>query len=116
MPYLYIAAMLFCTATGQLLIKKGSNSVNNNKVSANRVKLYLNKHLVSGVLITLLAPLFYFMALQFLELSTAFALSSLNYVIIMFLSALIFQEKLSREKIWGTVCIMIGVIFFNLQL
>jgi drug/metabolite transporter (DMT)-like permease len=105
--------MILFTVVGQLLIKVASSKITLNLKSLN-IKTLTNPWLVSGVITTFCAPVFYFLALRKLDLSTAFAFSSLNYAVVMIASAIFFGEKLSFNKILGTIIIVAGIILFSI--
>lgn len=113
MEYTFLLIMILFTVTGQLLIKKASSEVEIN-IKSLKLKNLINFWFLSGVLVTFCAPIFYFLALKKIDLSTAFAFSSLNYVLIMAASAIFFKEKISVNKIIGTLIIVIGVLLFSI--
>ncbi len=65
---------------------------------------------MSGILATLFAGIFWLFALEKLEISHAYAYASLNYLLITILGVLLFNESLSVYKILGLVLIMAGLI------
>ena len=56
-----------------------------------------------------------FLALKKLDLSVAFAFSSLNYALVMIASIVLLKEKISLSKIIGTSIIVIGKLLFNIK-
>ena len=112
--YVYLIVMIMCTVTGQMLIKVASSHVTISIKTLN-LKTILNPWLLSGVFITFIAPLFYFLALKKLDLSVAFAFSSLNYALVMIASIVLLKEKISLSKIVGTSIIVIGILLFSIK-
>ena len=112
--YFYLLVMIICTVAGQMLIKVASSQVTISIKTLN-LKTILNPWLLSGVLITFIAPLFYFLALKKLDLSVAFAFSSLNYALVMIASIVLLKEKISLSKIVGTSIIVIGILLFSIK-
>ncbi|MBA7489476.1 hypothetical protein ES702_00010 [subsurface metagenome] len=53
-------------------------------------------------------------ALKGLELKLFYALTSLNYVVVMILSRIVLKEGLSRNRIVALCLIVVGVTVFNL--
>ena len=112
--YVYLLIMILCTVVGQMLIKVASTQVTISFKTLN-LKTILNPWLLSGVFITFIAPLFYFLALKKLDLSVAFAFSSLNYALVMIASIVLLKEKISLSKIVGTSIIVIGILLFSIK-
>lgn len=111
--YYYLIIMICLTVAGQLLIKVASSKITIKRSELN-LKTLTNPWLLSGVAITFTAPLFYFLALRKIDLSIAFAFSSLNYALVMLASAFFFKEKLSFNKIIGTLIIVAGILLFSI--
>jgi drug/metabolite transporter (DMT)-like permease len=53
-------------------------------------------------------------ALKGLDLKLFYALTSLNYVVVMVLSRIVLRESLSRNKVVAGCLIVAGVVVFNL--
>jgi drug/metabolite transporter (DMT)-like permease len=113
MEYYYLIIMVCLTVAGQLLIKVASSKVTLKRSELN-FKTLSNPWLVSGVAITFAAPVFYFLALKKIDLSIAFAFSSLNYALVMIASSVFFKEKLSFNKVIGTLIIVAGILLFSI--
>lgn len=113
MEYAFLLLMILFTVAGQLLIKKASSEVEI-KLKTLNLKTLTNPWLVSGAVVTFCAPIFYFLALKKMDLSVAFAFSSLNYALVLFASAIFFMEKISINKIIGTLIIVLGILSFNI--
>lgn len=111
--YYFLICMICLTVCGQLLIKVASSKVTLKRGELT-FKTLTNPWLVSGVLVTFTAPVFYFLALRKIDLSIAFAFSSLNYALVMIASSIFFKEKLSFNKIIGTIIIVAGIILFSI--
>ncbi len=74
------------------------------------VHLALNPWIIASYASAFLASLFWWLALQKLDLSHAYPFTMLSYVLILLLSALLFREAITTPKIIGMVLIIAGMI------
>ncbi len=103
---------------GQLLIKKGI-------VGFGRVELHLSNMIRTalqvftvpmvslGIIAYFVSAFFWIIALSKLELSYAYPLLSIGYVLVLFLSYFLFRESLNLHRLIGTVLIVAGIYFIS---
>jgi len=106
----YAFAMLGILLTGvsQVLLKIG---VRNDSTS---LGVYLNPFTVAAYFIFLIVTVCGVFALQGLELKLFYALTSLNYVVVMVLSGVVLKEEVGVDKLLAVGLIVVGVVVFNL--
>jgi undecaprenyl phosphate-alpha-L-ara4N flippase subunit ArnE len=96
-----ILAILF-TVFGQLMLKQ-----------ADIIKKYRMQLLVTGYASFCITVLISFYLMKHIEFKTFTVIMSLNYVLVMLMSALFFKESLSINKIIGTLLVLCGALLFN---
>lgn len=111
--YLLMGLMIALTTVGQLLSKKGAEKVVISKQIAASARSFFNPYLILAALTTGAAPAFYIMALKEIDLSEAFALTGLNYVLVGLGGKLVFGESLNLFHYFGMVSIFAGILIFN---
>jgi len=111
--YFFLSLMVVLTVCGQLFIKKGAMALRFNKGVMDAVKSSMNIPLLFGLGLAFLAPIFYILALRDIELSKAFAFSSVNYVMVIFGSKFFYKEQLNGYRLLGVFMIVIGIILFG---
>jgi len=72
--------------------------------------LFVNVHVVLGLMSYALSSIFWLIALSREDLSFVYPFISLTFIIILFSSFFIFQEKIGFSRILGTSIIIIGLI------
>ncbi len=73
------------------------------------ITLLLNPWVMSGILATFFAGVSWMLAMTRFEISYAYPFVSLNYVLVLAASILLFQESLSFAKVLGTALIILGI-------
>ena len=112
---LYILISVLGSAAGQILLKKGMNSMGPLTLSLNQLvatlwRMATNPYVFIGLTIYLFGTIFWLAALSRVDLSYAYPFASLSYVIMLTASWLLFDEKISLGRLLGTVVIGIGVL------
>jgi len=102
---------VFLTGISQLLLKLGSR---NRGASAQFFSAYLNVYTISAYIIFLAVTAISVIALIEVPLKLLYTITSLNFVIVAFLSWVILKEKITRNMIIAIVLICIGTIIFNI--
>jgi len=115
MDYLYIAATVLLTLYGQLIIKwqvsqAGAFPVGTNEKLWFLVSLVFNPWVMSGFIAAFLASICWMAAMTKFQLSHAYPFTSLSFVLVLLLSAVLFHESITFPKILGMIFIMIGVV------
>ncbi len=112
--YFFLLVMVALTSTAQFFIKKGSRNLFLDQGIRKFLYSLATKNLLTGALLTLLAPVFYILALREVPLSTAYIFSSLNVVAITLIGHLAFHEPLPKNLIIGVILIVSGILCFAL--
>ena len=115
MGYVYISLTIFFTVYGQLIIRSqvgdaGEFPVDTSEKITFIARLLLNPLVLSGFASAFLASLAWMATLTQFELSFAYPFMSLSFVIVMFLSIILFGEALTYNKLLGTFIILLGLL------
>jgi multidrug transporter EmrE-like cation transporter len=112
-----ILASVFLTASGQLFFKRGMSALNLSQPQAPLWKLMgqglLNGYVLLGFLFFGTGALLWLAVLAKEEVSYAYPLSSLGYVIVLVGSYHLFNEPLSPVRIIGIGLIILGAVFIE---
>jgi multidrug transporter EmrE-like cation transporter len=104
-----ILVAVACSTMGQLLLKSGAGRL----ASLGRLELLLaavrDLHVLSGVVAWMASTLCWLYVLRVAPLSSAYAVTSLNYVLIPLASVYLFGEQLRRLHVVGMVLILMGL-------
>jgi multidrug transporter EmrE-like cation transporter len=106
MPYLYIIVSILLGACAQVLLKFGTMKAG----SLELIKLFTNLYTLGGLFLYGLSALLWIVALSKVQLSFAYPMVSLGYVIVFGLSYFVFGETISLLRAAGLAMIVIGVI------
>lgn len=111
---IYILISVLGSAIGQLLLKKGMNTIGALTLSINGLgnvlwRIATNPFVVVGLFIYVISVVFWLVALSRVDLSYAYPFASLSYVIMLIASWWLFNEQISFVRIIGTFVIGIGV-------
>ncbi|MBN3038110.1 MAG: EamA family transporter [Candidatus Omnitrophica bacterium] len=110
-PLVVMCISISLTSIGQLILKKGLllfGSVE--KIGPKFFQMLTNPIVLLGVMFAVSGWAAYAMALSKSELSYAYPIWSLSYVVVPLLSLLIFRESISLLKMGGLAFICMGVI------
>ncbi|MBD1222209.1 EamA family transporter [Virgibacillus halodenitrificans] len=115
MGYLYIFSTIFFTVYGQLILKWRMNqfgSLPDTWIAKFTVllQLLLNPWVLSGFFAAFLAALSWMAAMTKFDISYAYPFMSLSFVFVFILSALLFGEPVSLQKVIGFSLIILGII------
>ncbi|USX21906.1 EamA family transporter [Oxalobacteraceae bacterium OTU3REALA1] len=115
MNYLYIAITIVLTVFGQIAIKMqvaraGALPADSADKLAFLIRLLLNPWIICAFAAAFLASIAWMGAMTKFELSHAYPFMSLNFVIVLLLSAWLFQEPLSATRLIGVALICAGTI------
>jgi len=111
--------IVFCVSTGavgQLSMKHGMNMIG--KIHAAQVvqKLgaaFLNPFVLVGFLLYAISALVWMIVLSRVNLSLAYPMVSIGYVVVVVLSRYLFQEPVTVLRLMGTLVIGVGVIMIS---
>ena len=115
---IYILISVLGSTAGQLLLKRGMNSLGPVTLDLNQLPTILwhmaiNPNIFIGLAFYFGATIFWLAALSRVDLSFAYPFISFSYVIILVASWLMFDEKISLGRLVGTLIIGIGVLFIS---
>jgi len=115
MNYLYIVMTIVLTVFGQLAIKMqvskaGALPADSGDKLWFLIKLLLNPWIIAAFAAAFLASVSWMGAMTKFQLSHAYPFMALNFVIVLLLSAWMFNEPLSVTRIAGVALICIGTI------
>ena len=109
-PLIVLLISVSLTSIGQLILKKGLLIVGPiEKLGLKFFQMLLNPIVLLGVSFAILGWAAYAMALSKSELSYAYPIWSLTYVVVPLFSLFVFKESISLLKMGGLAFIFIGV-------
>ncbi|WP_067727176.1 EamA family transporter [Oceanobacillus damuensis] len=115
MGYFYILSTIIFTVYGQLVIKwtmdkQGGLPEAWGEKFMFLIQLLLNPWILSGFLAAFLAALSWMAAMTKFDISYAYPFMSLSFVLVFILSAFLFGEPVSTQKLLGFALIILGII------
>jgi multidrug transporter EmrE-like cation transporter len=113
--YLFVAVTVGLTVYGQLIIKWQTRKAGPFPEGAEARLSYLghflvNPWVISSLLGAVVAALAWIAALSRLDLSTAYPFVAASFALVLVLSAIVFDERLTIPKIIGAALIVVGLI------
>jgi multidrug transporter EmrE-like cation transporter len=110
-----IVTSILLGAFGQLSMKKGmaelgAMSVGLSTLTGNIVKILSSPFVLLGLFLYVVSTFFWLAVLSRVELSYAYPMISVGYVVVFILSWLLLQERLPLIRIIGLALICIGVL------
>lgn len=110
---LLIFASIILGVCGQISLKMGMREIGNLEFldifSPKIISIIFNKFVFLGLLSYLIASLLWLVILSKAELSFAYPMLSIGYIIIAIIGKLLFNESLTSERFLGIILITIGV-------
>lgn len=110
----------FCVVSGHLMIKAGLNALTNSAAANANLGLVgriahvlMQPQVVGGLLIYGFGTVCWMIAVSQKDISFLFPLSSVNYVLVVAASALLFGEVISDKRAAGVGLIVVGMIVLN---
>lgn len=110
LPIFYILVTIVLSSVSQLLQKQAANELNrtgDSKPLLTNVSFVLSGMLLGASLITWL------LVLQHFDVSIAYPLLSLNYIVVLVLARLFFGEHIPSRRWVGVICIVAGVVILS---
>ncbi len=110
-PFVLICGAVCLGVIGQILMKNGMNRVGavDSLGLATLVRVFSNPFVLLGFASYGLSSVAYLMALSRLELSVAYPMIGLGYVLVVFFSWAILREQVGVARWVGTALIVLGV-------
>ncbi|MGG5460372.1 EamA family transporter [Clostridium sp. B9] len=102
--YLIFPIMTFLGALGGFFFKKGSQNIEN------FLSLILNWKIYIGGIFYLTAALLNILVLKYLPYSIVLPLTAMTYIWTMIIAKIALYEKITRNKIIGTILIILGSV------
>lgn len=116
-PLVVLLISVSLTSIGQLILKKGLLVVGPiERLGLKFLQMLTNPLVLLGVIFAILGWVAYVMALSRAELSYAYPIWSLTYVVVPLLSLLIFKESLSLLKMGGLGFIFLGIFLVAMSI
>lgn len=110
-PLVFVAISTIFGISGQLLLKRGMNTMGQGGAGANMIKFILTSPWVMGGLaIYGTGVIFWLLALSNYELSYVYPFASLSYIGIIIGSYFIFKERVTAMRVLGIAIIITGVL------
>lgn len=108
MPFVSVFLMTAMGAIASIFFKKASGS-------NNILGVLKNPNLYIGGFLYCTAALLNIYVLKFLDYSVVLPLTSITYIWTMVLSFFMLNEKISKKKILGVLCIILGAILVAMK-
>jgi uncharacterized membrane protein len=117
--WIAFATSALFVVSGHLTIKAGLNALTTVPVGTSLMsrvlQAVLQPEVLAGLLIYLLGTVCWIRAVSQKEISFLYPLSSVNYVLVAAISAVIFREVISVRRAAGVIVIVLGMILMNRQ-
>lgn len=107
----WVMAGSFIGSFGAVFLKGGAQRLAKENLIGSALK---NWRLAAGVFAYLLSSVFFVRAMKEGELSVLYPLVSLGYIWTLLWSRLFFKEQVTRAKLLGIACILLGVVLLGL--
>ena len=106
--YLLIALLSVMVASfSQVLLKMGAG-----KKYPSKIREYLNFYVITGYGMLFLSMILTVVAYSRLSYLSVPVVEAVGYVLVPVLSYFIFKEKLSKRKVMGIFCILLGIVIY----
>lgn len=110
MRFVIIFIPIFISAVAQIILKLGLGNLNTQNGVVNfLIKALLSPGVIFGLALYGLGAVLWLIVLSKEDVSFAFPLVSLAYVIAIFLSAFILKEQITLPRVLGSAFIMLGI-------
>jgi len=103
---------------GQMLLKQGVSSLGKLSISLDALwplfcKIFTNIWILSGLFLYALSAFLWIIVLSRMELSVAYPLLSMGYILVLLFSWIFFKEDVNFVRWMGVVIICLGVFFIS---
>ena len=123
--FAFLMVGVFCSVIGEMLLKHGVNTISTPAaplelwplpVLVNTlIRVFTNPFVLGGFISVFAGSIFWLSVLSRLDLSVAYPMLSISYVIVVFLSWIIFRENVSLLRFAGVVVIISGVALIGIS-
>lgn len=107
MKYTLLIINIFLTSIGQLFLKKSSLLT----INQNIFEKILNPFFLLGLFFYGISTLLWIKILEKIDISIAYPLMAISYIIVTIGANIFFQEGITTSKIIGMIFIILGVYF-----
>ncbi|WP_433744920.1 EamA family transporter [Falsibacillus pallidus] len=107
--FLLILVSVFLSAGGQIVLKLGANHPS----TRDGILGFFTLYNILGLGLYGLSAVMWMLVLRKVELSYAYPMVSLGYVLVVIASYYIFGESINTLRVAGLVFIMIGIVFIS---
>ncbi|HKM03979.1 MAG TPA: EamA family transporter [Lachnospiraceae bacterium] len=107
--YMILLGSVLMASFSQILLKKSALIK-----YKSMLKEYVNPYVIIGYGMLFGSMLATIIAYSKLEYKNGPMIESLGFVLVMFLSFLIFKERLTKRKVMGSLLIITGIMIFNM--
>ena len=106
--YLFLIGMTVLGSFGAYFLKKATAG------NKGLLQAFFTKELYIGGVLYFASALVNIYVLKYLDYTVVLPLTSLAYIWTMFIAGFIMKEKITRNKIIGVICIMVGAVLISL--
>lgn len=114
---LLILLTVFINTSGQLVLKTGMNKVGHISIRHNLLgglwSAVTTPHVILGFTFYVVSAALWLVILSKVQLSWAFPMLSMSYVLVVVLSHFFLHETISLQKMMGTLVIVLGVFLVS---
>lgn len=113
-----ILSSILLASIGQILLKQGANQIGGFNWSLTTIlhlllNVYSNIFILSGIVFYGVSSFLWILALTKTELSYAYPMVAISYVLVSVMSWIIFKDDLSLTRSFALVIIILGVILLS---
>ncbi|MEW6202081.1 MAG: SMR family transporter [bacterium] len=118
MPFILLFTSIAFAITGQLLMKAGILRVegidfSRGNIPGQMLRLVTCPQIIFGLVVFAVSMIFYLAAISKLDISMAYPMVSINYVLIQIFSKIFFHEKINLYRVFGVLFIISGVVLIS---
>lgn len=117
-PYVLILVSVFLGALGQVSMKKGMSSLESISLELSTfltaaVQMISSPFVVLGIFLYALSTIFWLALLSRWDLSYAYPMISISYILVLLFSWMFFQERFGLLRVFGVLLICTGVFLVS---
>ena len=107
--WLFLLASVVIASFSQILLKKSATHKHDSIL-----REYINPYVIIGYGMMVCSTILTIFAYKGIEYHHGPVVESLGYILVMLLSFVFFNEKISRTKLFGNALILLGILIFYL--
>jgi len=113
--HIYIVSTIFFTVYSQLVIRwqvSQAGVLPTDFIGKVQfiAQLFLNPWIISSILATLFAGISWMLTMSRFEISYAYPWVSINFILMLILGVLLFDESYNLAKVFGTILVIAGLV------